>query len=614
MKTMTRWTCAWLVLTASALAQSATLPMPGPERLPADTWVLVNWHGVANATQVRNTNPLMKLWSDPQFATARDQIVGRITSSMGKDAPAQASRAMLDDVFSVLENPVVFGVAGDPMTAGSDSVHFFAVLTRKGKESAWTRLNSMKPPPNAEISSYAFRGVQVSKTVTTTVPKPTVQSDKAAEAPKPRISYSFQASLGDYELYSDAQTLMESLITRLKDGNGTGDSLLKNAAYQRAQRLRAEGPLLEAFVKIPDLTKIPVPANQQINLQASVRELHPERVQALWFSAGMARDRMRIRGALLADMTPGSLLDLIGNNVMTFQTLAAAPATESYGAFRIELPALYAIVLRAVKAGMPPDRGAAAGMMIDSIAVGQTGMRAVDLLSLFTGEIGVAGTGDEQFSTRTLPALLMIPVASGEQALAVLRRVASPLFANEERVYTATVVKIDLPSGAAAGANAKQTRPFFLAVTPNMLLTSSDRAQLEAVLTRNATGTAAPAGSLAADAKFRSVRSGFPAAINGLSYTDISRVRWETYIKSLHLQMAKARQQLLDQAARAEQGDGKNPPNPARAVQLRSQAENAASFEQILVDLLPLAKKYLKTSAGASWKAADGMFFDSFVN
>jgi len=613
---MTRWIGAWLVLTSSVIARSAALPMPGPERLPADTWVLVNWHGVANATQVRNTNPVMKLWNDPQFAAARDQIIGRITASMGKDTAALAGRAVLDDVFSVLENPVVFGVAGDPMLAGSDSVHFFGVLNRKGQDAAWTRLNSRKPPANAEVSTYSFRGVQIEKTVTTTMPpRPAVEADKPVAPSKPRISYSFQASLGDHELYSDSQAVMESLITRLKDGNAADDSLLKNTAYQRAQRFRAEGPLLEAFVKVPDLTKIPVPANQQINLQSSVRELHPERIQGLWFSAGMGRDRMLMRGALLADMTPGSLLDLIGNNVTTFQTLAAAPATESYAALRIELPALYATLLRAVKAGMPPDRGAAAGMMVDSLAIGQTGMRAVDLLSLFTGEVGLVRTGEEQVSALALPALLVIPVTSGEQALGVLRKVAAPLFAKEEKVGTATVVKIDtFPPRATGGTDAREARPLFLAVTPNMLLIGSDRAQLDAALLRNATGTPNPAGSLAADAKFRSVRSGFPAAINGLSYTDISRVRWELYINSLHQQMAKARQQVLDQAARAEQGDARNPPNPARAAQLRSQAENAASFEQILVDLFPLARKYLKTSAGASWKAADGMFFDSFVN
>jgi hypothetical protein len=604
-----------LVLAGSPLAQSAAPTAPGPERLPVDTWLLINWHGVANATQVRDTNPVMRLWNDPQFASARDHIITELTEAAGTTAAPAARRAVIDDALSLLENPIVFGVIGDLLAGGKDNLHFFAVLNKKGKEAAWTRMQARrKPPANAQVSSYPFRDVQIEKTVKTTAPKPPPEG--ATQPAKPKISYSFEASLGDYVLYCDDQATMESLITRLQDAKPAQDSLLKNAAYQRAQRFRATGAMIEMFLKVPDFSKLSFPQTQQINLQAAIRELHPERIQGVWFSAGMARDRMLVRGALLADMTPGGLLDGIGSNVSTFQTLAAAPTTESYGAFRIDMPALYAAVLRAVKAGMPPDRGAAAGMMIDGLVMAQTGMRAADLLSLFTGEIAAVTTGEERLDADKLPAVLMIPVTGSEQLLGILRKAAGPLFTNEEQLSGATVVKIGSlpPLGAAPAATAKKNEPFYLALSKNMLVISPDRSQLEGVLARDASGASTPAGSLAADAKFRAIRKALPAQLNGISYTDISRVNWQAYVEGIHQRMNRERQQLLERAAAAENGDAKSPPDAARAAQLRKQAEEVSRFEPVLTDLLPLMGKYLKVSAGGSWKASDGLFFDSFVN
>lgn len=616
MKITTRWMCVLLALTSAPLAQSAVPTMPGPDRLPADTWILMNWHGVAGATRVRDTNPVMRLWDDPQFTSARDKIITRIAGPVGKDA-AGDRRAVIDDILSAFENPAMFGVAGNPLADGRNTVHFFAVLNHKGKEAVWARLDGHeRAGTNAQVSRYAFRGVQIRKTIKTTLPKPPPAPEAPGatpEPPRPKISTTFEATSGDYELYSDDQGLMESLITRLQGGDPTGDSLLKNTAYQRAQRFRAAGPLLEVFVKVPDLSKIPVPQTPQINMQAVIRELHPERLQGLWLSAGMGRDRMLVRGAVLGDMTPGSLLDLVGSNVSEFQTLAAAPAGDSYGAFRIDMAALYATVLRAIKAGLPPDRGAATSMLIDSMVAAQTGMRTSEVLALFTGEIGAATTGDEGPGLNALPAALMIPLTHGEQVLGILRKVAAPLFANEEKIVDATVVKIDWPGKSAAVA-AKAPESVLVAVSPRMLVVSPDRSKLEGVLSRDASGARTPSGSVAADPKFQAARKTFPAQLNGISYTDVSRMRWEPFVDSLRQQLARQRQQDLDRAARIEQGDERSAPDPARAAQLRKQSEEAGEFAQIMLDLLPLMKKHLHTSAGGTWKAGDGMFFDSFLN
>ena len=615
MKACARRICALLILVGPAWAFAAAPAIPTLDRLPDDTWVLVNWHGVANADRVRTTNPVLKLWNDPQFATARDQIVEQIAGSMKRERSPADNRAAIDDVLSILENPLLIGFAGDPFARGTDTAHLFAVLNKKGKEAEWTRLHARQEPrADSVVSSYAFRGTQVRKTVKTTVPKPAADADPAAPPPQPKITNTFEASLGEYELYADGQAQLESLIVRLTGSERAKNSLLQDPTWQRAQRFRADGAMLEAFIKVPDLTKAPIPATPQVNMSTVVRELHLERIHGLWFSAGVGRDRMPVRAALLGDTSPGSVLDLIGGNVSTFQTLAAAPVTEAFTAFRLDFPALYATVLRAAKAGMPPDQGAAIGMMVDSMVMAQTGMLTTRLLGLLTGEIGIVSNGSQFSESMPVPAALLVPLTDGEQLLGVMRRVVGPMMANEEKVSGATVIRVGaLPGLANPGATA-ENKPFFVAVSPNLLVISPDRTELEATLTRNAAGATPAAGSLAADAAFRAARRNLPAELNGISYADFSRMQWEKQVATLHQQLAKQKQEALEKADRVEKGEGDDAPDPARATQLREEAEQAGRIQKILVDALPLANKYLKFSIGGSWKAADGVFFDSFLN
>lgn len=623
MKITTRWMCALLALAGPSLALAA-LKVPGPEHLPADTWVLVNWHGVANATRVRGTNPVMQLWDDPQFAAARELLVTKIISSAGKSIAPDAARAAIGDILSMLENPALVGVVGDPLAPGKGTVHGYAVLNRKGKEAEWARLHPAdRLRANTQVSTYAFRDVQVTRTITTKTPKPAAAPDPGAPAgppPQPKVSTSFSASLGDYELFADDQAVMEALITRLQDGSRSGDSLLKNAAYKRAQRFRAKGPLLEVFVKMPDLSQAHVPVTPQVNMPAALRELHLERAQGLWFSAGMQRKRMMVRAALIGDTKPGSVMDLLGGNVRDFQTLAAAPADASFGAFRIDLPAMYETFINAVKMGMPANQGVAVSAMLDSAVMAQTGMRITELLSLLNGEFAIVTSSDRNMESAALPAMVMIP-AKGEQVLGLLRKFAGQQMSGAEQVAGATIVKIGpfpMPASATAAAGAKPggnlLDPFYLAVSPDMLVISPDRPELEAVLKRAAAHEPAPEGSLAADKQFRATRKSFPRELNGISYTDYSRVRWDRYVQKLHEQMARQRQLMLDRADQAEKGDEKSPPNPQVAAQLRKSAEQIGSFDSIIAELLPLAGKHLKISAAGSWKARDGEFFDSYVN
>lgn len=631
MQSTLRMLCALMILAGTALAQPAPLTAPSPDRLPADTWMLVAWHGAAAANQVRATNPVMRLWDDPKFVSKREELLKRFLDEVAagrKEGDEPFTREDLDDIISLLENPGVLGMTGDPfaeLLGGGEKVHFFLVYNKAGKSEIVAKLKQKeKPKPNAEVSTYTFHGVEIKKTVTTTLPEPTQpkepkepqageqEQEPEAEPPQPKVSYSFEASLGDHELMADNQEVMETLITRLQAKTGAAESLLQDAVYQRAQRFRAEGAMAEVFVRLPDFNRLPYPPTPQMDIKAFVRELHLERLHGLWLSTGLGKDRFLMRAALLGDTAPGSILDVIGNNVRDFQTLAAAPQAGSFGALHMDLPALYGTLLRAAKAGLPPEQAASADM-IDGMVMMQTGMPLTELLALFTGEFGFVDTGEGQIA-EVLPNVMLIPVTKSEPVLGLLRTLAGQYIQSEETLSGATVLTMGSPGTAEKDGTAAEGKPFYVAVAPNLLVVSPGLTQLKDVLARTAAGSAAPAGSLAADATFQAARKTLPVEINGITYADWSRIPWEKELERMHQQFAKQVQETLEKAEAAEKGDEENPPDPKKAEQLRQQAKNLEEMDRMFGQLLPLVMKYFKLSAGATWKAPDGFFFYSYVN
>lgn len=593
----------WLACSVPLAGFAAAPAMPGIERLPPDTWVLLQWHGVSATEKVRGTNPVMRLWDDPQFKAVRAQLFEELAREN-----SSFNRAQADDVLAVLENPALVGVAGDPLGAGGKALGF-VVVNRKGREEAWARLRQgSTAKPGVVESTYAFSGVQVKKKVTTTPAPPAPEGEPQAP---PRVRESFSALLGDLELFADEQKLMETLITRLQARNPpAGASLASDATFQRAQRFRAEGPLLEAFVKVPDLSRLPIPEQPQLDIAAGVRELHLERVHGVWASAGMGGDRMVMRAALLGDTTPGSVLDVIGGNVKEFQTAAVASSNGSFNAFRIDLPALYATLLRAVRAGLPPDQGSAAGILIDAVVAAQTGMRAVELLALLGGEIGASGVGDGM-ADGVLPGMLLLQVANHEGLLGLLQMATSSLRQAEERIGAATVLKLLLP-GEAADADGSQA--VLVGVAPKVMAVTQDRTELEGVLSREATGAAAPAGSVAADPVYQAMRRSFPAELNGVSFADISRGHWDKEFDGLRRELRRSREELRGQLAEALAAATDDAASAQQAEKLRGELRALERVEETADVVIPLLPKYLKLSAGGSWKADDGLFFDSWLN
>jgi hypothetical protein len=252
--------------------------------------------------------------------------------------------------------------------------------------------------------------------------------------------------------------------------------------------------------------------------------------------------------------------------------------------------------------------------MLDGLVAVQTGMRTSELLALFTGEIGMASTG-EDLLTDALSGMLMLPTARSEAVLGLIRTVAGGLVQGEEKLGNATLLRIVPPPTQAGAADAATAGPsFHVAVTPTMALVSPDRARLQEALARAATAAAAPAGSLAADRTFQAARRALPAELNGLNYTDVARYDWAAQLEQLRRQAAAQSEETLRRAAGMEKGDAENPPDPEGARELSERVASGQAMQQAIEVLFPLLPKYLKTSAGGSWKAADGWYFESFVD
>jgi hypothetical protein len=152
-----------------------------------------------------------------------------------------------------------------------------------------------------------------------------------------------------------------------------------------------------------------------------------------------------------------------------------------------------------------------------------------------------------------------------------------------------------------------------VAVSPDMLLVGAEAGRVQEMLRRHAAGAAA-ADSMATDRTFLAARRALPAELNSLNFMDMKRYQWDLQLAALRTQFAAANQATLQRAAALEKGEGDTQPDPAGAQQLREDLATNQQLQQAIEALLPLLPKHLKTSTGGSWKAADGWYFDSFLD
>lgn len=578
MTTIRRSLCVLLLAAAPALGQSA----PGaldPSRLPSDTLFYLHWRGTASLERARTTNSLLRLWADPGFAPVRQALSDAFYSNARKNKDlASSTPADLEQILSLAENAALIGWVGNldlsALRGGQGNAGparlpaFFVIFDTTGKAELITKLESKAALASKEprsVTHYAFGPTTVETTV------------KGGKT-------SYRAMVGPYWIHSDERTVIEDLIRRIRSPEPPKTSLGEIDDYRSARRQMDNEALMDFLLRIPDLTQLPIPAQQGFDTAALLRALHFEKLHSLSGSLSFVGPATRIRAALLGDTSAGGILDLgAGDNHPTFETLALAPAgTTSFNAGFVNLSALYETLRRALFAALPPQQRTRLEQ-IEALMANHIGVEIPDALRLLRGEAASLATPAEMEPPSQLYAAT---IQNPAEVLRVLRIILAARIVSEEPAGDATLLKLStFPLQSSAGNSRPQT--YSLGIAPRMLLAAPREESVREGLKRLAAKDTGDAGSLAGDARFRKARGRFPASLTGLGYVDFTGIPWERISDVFEEGLQKAN--------------------------TKSAGSAAARKEWMKKLSLVVLRRYLHTMASGSWKDRDGGYFDAWI-
>ena len=562
---------------------AAQVPLE-PAQLPGNTMFYVIWRGLPS-TELRKTNSLASLWDDPGLAAMRSSLADTILkSSAQKPAEKQLTRQQLDEYASLLENPFVLGYISNPNkrgyvvsanpSAGKASQYngFFFVYNRAGKEAILSRAvlamrgNEKEIP---EVSETNIGGVSALK----------VQRKSGA---------TYWIEDGKYAVSGSDAGVLEEILHRLKGQTASPGSLSESPAYKEAQSILGGGQL-ELFLRVPDLKSLATGANAGgLQLRPVVDALKLEAIHAVCGRVLLDGPKTRIQGAALGDTATGTLFDIWDQGGTAPPALSFVPADAvTYSDTEISLSGLYDVVKRVTTSLMPPGKEGSVNM-VEMMAESKLGMPLKDALAVFSGELG---------SIQTSPALdnnkqvYFIGIHDKPRLLKLLHTTLTDRIAAERNEGQTTFLKISV--GNAKPSTAEAAQAYHVAITSDYAFVGP---RLETVRDFVGKRTQKSGSGLAASAGFKTARAQFPATINGLGYFDFSRIDWRA-VKAQVIAAAKAAQ--LD-AAKRSAGASKTPVNTATPSWL----------SDIDPEVFP---RHLHVASSASWKDAQGLHFDEWI-
>jgi hypothetical protein len=500
-----------VLLPVSSLAQKD----PFANRLPAKTWLYLEWRGTGSLGSAKHANSLLRLWADPGFAPVRDLVTSQFYEGAKRNPKlSNFSGEDITELFSIFENPLAVGlIEREPNPENSDSASspkqpwrpkgYFLVFDATGKverlQNLYARFKAEKTEP---ITSFAVGPTTV---------------DKIEEQDR---TY-YQAQVGNYFVRSDEIELLKELIPRFRSEEAPANSLAQTAEYQQARKQISPDALLEFFVRTPELAKMKFPQSSKFDTAAFLKALRVEQIRLACGSLTFAADGTRVHSAVLGDTSKGGLFDILEESGPTFSTLPLAPAGASYNVTRLNLTALYQLVKQAVIAATPG--GATEFQKYEAVAQIGLGMSPAEMLQLFGGEFATikSNPGD--------PADFLFAMTIHDQGKVVglLDKILANSIATEDRNGETNYIELSTPY--TDPQTGMQRRRFYsVAVTHDIALAAPHKAETrEAVATLGGQPGAAPAGRLENDADFLRARASLPKNLTGMSYSDLTRVNWD---------------------------------------------------------------------------------------
>jgi hypothetical protein len=562
------------MLLAPRLAAQAPLE---PAQMPSRTSFYLIWRG-SPAGDARKTNALFALWDDPDFAPVRAAMFQNMTSSSEKDASKPALTAEEAEQYStLLENAFVIGYLSNPearMTAtvspAKPAEHpyngLFFVYNRTGKEAllskAVLRMRSQeKELP--QISQVTVAGV------------PALKVDR-------KESTTYWVEHGKYAASTSQRSVLEEILGRLEGKGADSRSLAQSPAYREAQS-QLGGGVLEFFAGIPNLKDLAPDSASGFKIAPVLNALKLEAIHSFSGRVILEGAKTRFQGALLGDTAPGALFDFWTDGLSSPPSLSFLPPTAiSYSETQFNLPAFYEIVKRGVAAAMPAGQQNATAM-VEAMAQSRIGMPLTDALALPSGEFA-----SMQLSPSLDPqkAVYVFGIRKKAETLKLLRSIFGDQITSERAEGDTTFLKISL-HGSQGSKGVAQWDFYHLAVTPDFIVGATRNETVRELL------AARSKSNTISVAQFQTARAGYSERIDGLSYLDFQKIDWPA-VKARWIEEAK---KVSDsQSTNAQQ----------KAV--------AAKVPSLLTDANPqVFPRHLHFMAGASWKDAKGVHFDSWL-
>jgi hypothetical protein len=258
----------------------------------------------------------------------------------------------------------------------------------------------------------------------------------------------------------------------------------------------------------------------------------------------------------------------------------------SYTDTQINLSGLYDTVKRIAASFLPPGQQGSVNML-EAMAQAALGQPLSSAIALFTGEFA---------SLQTSPALdnnkqiYLVGIRDKPGALKLMHTVLSDKINSERAEGEVTFMKISV-GGSSSAAGTAQWDFYHVAATPNYLVIGP---RLEAVREVVAKHSQSAGASLTTAPGFQSARAQFPATINGLGYFDFRKVDWQAVKARV---IAEANKTPTAKRSPGASNSVTTPPTPSWMLDMNPE----------------VFARHLHVASSASWKDAQGLHFDEWI-
>jgi hypothetical protein len=574
------WTGLLLLALAFAIAPAAMAQLDlDPGQLPKSTMFYVAWHG-ALAGEVRKSNSLLALWDDSDFAPVRAAMLDEMLrgSAESKTAPVPLSKEDLAEYVSLLDNEFVAGYISDPNPkkmgdAAGDSHGTkwnggFLVYDRTGKEATLAKLllrARTSEKDASKISTATLAGISAIK----------VERTRGT---------SYWAEDGKYAFSASEPAVFEQIAAWARRRTPVASGLSQTAAYREATDI-FKGGAVEVYFHFPGIRELTSDTSAGgFRIRPFLQSLKLEAVHSIVGSVSLEGARTRFQGAVLGEASPGTLFDIWDEGSATPETWKFVNAnTVSYYESRVNLLGIYALIKRALQSTSGAGQQGPLDF-VETAAAARLGMPLPEALALFSGEFATLQT-----SAALDPAkqVYFFGIRKKPETLKLLRAALADRVTAERSEGDTTFFKVS-EGGLEGSTGTASWKYYHLGVTNDVIAISRRSESVrEAVATRRAT----PGNNLTGPQALQSVRPKYPANINGLSFMDFQKIDWTA-----------AKERWNAESRRASATAGTN-----QKVQQRA-------FADKLKDLDPqVLARHLHFTAGASWKDAQGLHFDGWI-